>query len=82
MLDLTKGYWHVMIAVKDRRKTAVATPFCLYQFRHMLFGLQGAPVTFQHMMDALLDGFRDFSRAYLDDLVRYISCTWKQFLSD
>ena len=32
-------------------------------------GLHGAPVTFQCMMDRLLDGLGDFVGTYLDDLV-------------
>ena len=44
-LDVTKGYWQVPVAQADREKTAFTTPFGLYQFRHMPFGLRGAPVT-------------------------------------
>ena len=79
-LDLTKGYWQVPMAVKDRPKTAFATPFGFYQFKCMPFGLQGAPATYQRMMDALLDGLRDFASAYLDDLVIF-SRTWKKHLT-
>ena len=68
------------MAVKDKPKTAIATPFGLYQFKCMPFGLQGAPATFQRMMDALLDGLRDYASAYLDDLVIF-SRTWKEHLT-
>ena len=57
------------MAVKDKPKTAFATAFGLYQFKCMPFGLQGAPATFQRMMDALLDGLINFASTYLDDLV-------------
>ena len=59
-LDLTKGYWQVPMEKSARSKTAFRTPFGLYQFRRMPFGLQGAPSTFQRMMDSLLVGTQDY----------------------
>ena len=64
-LDLTKGYWQVPVEKTAQAKTAFRTPFGLYQFRRMPFGLQGAPSTFQRMMDSLLVGMQDFAAAYL-----------------
>ena len=78
-LDLTRGYWQVPVAEEDQHKTAFATPFGLYQFRVMPFGLCGAPATFQRMMDHMLEGLEDFTAAYLDDLVIY-SETWEDHL--
>ena len=78
-LDLTKGYWQVPVAERDRPKTAFVTPFGLYQFRRMPFGLQGAPATFQRTMDTMLNGLRGFAAAYLDDLVVF-SNTWQEHL--
>ena len=76
-LDLTRGYWQVPVANIDRHKTAFITPFGLYQFKAMPFGLQGAPATFQRMMDQLIRGLEGFTAAYLDDLVIY-SSTWEE----
>ena len=46
-LDLTRRYWQMPVAAKDQHKTAFVTPFGLFQFRVMLFGLNGAPASFQ-----------------------------------
>ena len=74
-LDLTRGYWQVPVAEADCTKTAFATPFGLFQFKTMPFGLQGALTTFQRMMDQVLRG-QDFAAAYLDDIVIH-SSTWE-----
>ena len=78
-LDLTRGHWQVPVFDNDRHKTAFTTPFGLYQFKTMPFGLQGAPATFQRMMDRLIQGLEGFTAAYLDDLVVY-SSTWEEHL--
>ena len=78
-MDLTRGYWQVPVAEQDRHKTAFNSPVGFFQFRVMPFGLQGAPATFQRMMDRLLTGAYEFAAAYLDDLVIY-SSTWSDHL--
>ena len=45
----------------------------------MPFGLQGAPATFQRMVDRLLHGLGNFANAYLDDVVIH-SATWEEHL--
>ena len=77
--DLTKGYWQVPVRRKDQEKTAFSTPFGLFQFQRMPFGLKGAPATFQRMVDKLLDDIREFAGAYIDDVIVY-SRTWKEHL--
>ena len=77
--DLTRGYWQVPVAECDQEKTAFTTPYGLYQFTTMPFGLHGAPATFQRLMDRLLRGTEQFATAYLDDLVVY-SRTWEEHL--
>ena len=79
-LDLTKGYWQVPMEKTARSKTACRTPFGLYQFCRMRFGLQGAPSTFERMMVSLLVGTQDYAAAYLDDLIIF-SHSWQEHLS-
>ena len=67
------------MAQESRAKTAFTTPFGLYQFTMMPFGLHGAPATFQRIMDSLLNGIGSYSAAYLDDLVIY-SGNWQEHL--
>ena len=78
-IDLTKGYWQVPIATKDRQKTVLVTPFRLFQFRMMPFGLSGTPASFQRLMDRLIQGCQNFAAAYLDDLIIF-STTWEEHL--
>ena len=78
-LDLSRGYWQVLMAKESRQKTAFVTPYGLFQFNVMPFGLQGAPSTFQRMMDQLLRGLEDCAAAYLDDLIVY-STSWTEHL--
>ena len=75
-LDLARGYWQVPVQEASRPLTAFATPYGLFQFRVMPFGLQGAPATFQRMMDQLLTECTDYAAAYLDDVVIH-SISWE-----
>ena len=69
-IDLVAGspYKQVPVAKEDREKTVFTTPFGLYQFTRMPFGLQGAPATFQRMVDKLLNGLNEFTGAYIKDV--------------
>ena len=67
-LDLRKGYWQVPVREEDIGKTAVITPFGLFEFRRMPFGLRNSGQTFQRMMDELLAGV-EHCFVYLDDIL-------------
>ena len=67
-LDLRKGYHQVPVRPQDVHKTAVITPFGLFEFIRMAFGLCGAGQTFQRMMDDVLAGL-EYCFCYMDDIL-------------
>ena len=67
-LDLRKGYHQVPVNPSDVPKMAICTPFGLFEFIRMPFGLKNEGQTFQRMMDNAL-GDLDFCFVYMDDLL-------------
>jgi Reverse transcriptase (RNA-dependent DNA polymerase) len=66
-LDLQKGYFQVPVAPADITKTAVITPFGLFEFVRMPFGLKNAGMTFQRLMDRVMFDI-PYVFVYLDDI--------------
>ena len=56
------------MCIRDRPKTAVITPFGLYEFTRMPFGLRNAAQSFQRFMHQVLRGLH-FIYVYLDDII-------------
>ena len=69
-LYLRSRYWQLSVHSKDQPKTAFCPGpgFGLFQFCRMLFGLSGAPSSFQRLINSIC-GDLSFVTAYLDDLL-------------
>ena len=63
-----RGYHQVPGAEEDVPKTAVISPFGLFEFLRMPFGLKNAAQIFQRLMDSICQLFH-FVFVYLDDIL-------------
>ena len=64
--------------MRARKISAFVTPFGLYEYNVMAFGLKNAPARFQRLINQIINGL-DGVEAYLDDLIVH-SNSWEEHL--
>ena len=69
-IDLQKAFFQIPIEKADQHKTAVVTPFGLYEYTVMPMGLKNAAQALQRYVDSVLSDSCD-TIAYCDDILLF-----------
>lgn len=77
-LDLSKGYWQIMMAPEDIHKTAFVSHNAKLEFVRMPFGTKSAGATLMRCMRKLLKGMEHVHN-YIDDILVHTN-TWEEHL--
>ena len=79
-MDLSKGYYQVMVCPEDRDKTTFVCHKGKFRFTRLPFGVCNTPAVFQTLMDGVVRGMEAFCRVYMDDLVIF-SRNWTEHMT-
>ncbi|PFX12147.1 Retrovirus-related Pol polyprotein from transposon 17.6 [Stylophora pistillata] len=73
-IDMVSSYHQIEVAPEDRHKTAFVSPFGLFQYCRLPFGLARAPGMFQAVIEDMLQVLdTNDVMAYLDDVICFHS---------
>ena len=75
-IDLQKGYYQIGLTERAKTLSAFTTPFGLFQYKVMPFGMTNAPSTFQRAISHTISSLEGVM-SYIDDIVVF-SDTWEQ----
>ena len=81
-LDMSKAYHQGYIDEESRHLTAFVTPWTIYEWNRIPFGLRNAPPAFQRFMNRALGDYKGkLCEPYLDDVLCH-SVSFHQHLED
>ena len=73
-----KGFWQVPLTDRAKEISAFVTPYGLYQYKVMPFGMKNSPASFQRLINKVIADLEG-CEAYIDDVIIY-SDTWEEHL--
>ena len=80
-VDAFQGYWQIPLTEESQEKTTFTCHIGNFAFKRMCFGLQGAPATYQALMNHVLAGLTFQScLVYVDDII-IMSKTFEEHLA-
>ena len=69
-LDLPSAYWQISLPENLQDKVSFTTPWGVFTYRRLVFGLRTASATFQHCIDSVIQQAQiESCYAYQDDIV-------------
>ncbi|KAL3865773.1 hypothetical protein ACJMK2_043128 [Sinanodonta woodiana] len=74
------GRYLIPLAEESLQKSAFVTPFGLYEFNAMPFGMKTAPASFARLIDILVTGLHNVA-AYFDNII-VSSTTWSEHIEN